>query len=229
MNRRIAAVVATIVLAIGGVTALLVHAGNAEQRAFDGAEMVEVLRVDTDVAEGASAEDVKGAVELLELPAAAVPSGALKSLDDVGGQVTLTALVPGDLLLPAKFGQKSSAPKGEMPAGLQRISVQVSMAPGVAGTVSKGDKVGMLANYGAPPEGQTGFIAEQVLVLDVDKGAVLEGEVADAGTLVTLAVDGPTAAKVSHAATFGTIWLTKQTDETKTPTDRLVETKDVFR
>jgi pilus assembly protein CpaB len=228
VNKRIAAVVATIVLAIGGVTALLVHAGKAEERAFDGAEMVKVLRVDEDVAAGAPAADVEAAVELVELPAAAVPSGALRDLDDVSGQVTLTALVPGDLLLPAKFGQKSSAGKGEMPEGLQRISVQVAMAPGVAGKLSKGDLVGVLANYGAPPEGRTGFVAEQVLVLAVDKGSPAD-DVAETSFLVTLAVDGVTAVKISHASSFGTLWLTKQDKKTKTPTDRVVESKDVFR
>jgi pilus assembly protein CpaB len=228
MNKRIAAVVATIVLAIGGVAALLVHAGNAEERAFDGAEMVKVLRVDEDVAVGASAQDVEASVELVELPAAAVPDGALRDLDGVAGQVTVTALVPGDLLLPAKFGDEKGAAKGEMPEGLQRISVKIGQAPGVGGKLSKGDLVGVLANYGAQPDGRTGFIAEQVLVLAVDKGT-LQDEAADTGLLVTLAVDGPTAAKISHASSFGTVWLTKQDKKTKTPTARVVESKDVFR
>jgi pilus assembly protein CpaB len=228
MNKRIAAVVATIVLAIGGVTALLVHAGEAEERAFDGAKMIKVLRVDKGVAAGASAEEVSGAVELVELPATAVPEGALADLDGVGDQVTLTALVPGDLVLPAKFGEKAGVTKGEVPDGLQRISVQVAMAPGLAGKVSTGDVVGVLANYGTPPEGRTGFIAEQALVLAVDKEAQ-QDDAAPTNVMVSLAVDGVTAAKVSHAATFGTIWLTKQDKETKTPTGRVVESKDVFR
>ncbi|MCW2840286.1 MAG: hypothetical protein JWR55_1769 [Aeromicrobium sp.] len=226
MNKRIAAVVATIVLAIAGVTALLLHASKAEERAFDGAEMVEVLRVDKDVAAGASAADVEGAVERVELPAAAVPDGALASLDGVADQVTVVVLVPGDLLVPAKFGEPSGAKKGELPEGLQRISVQVLPAPGAAGKLAQGDLAGILASYGSAPEGRTGFIADQVLVLDVDKG-VLEGGGGD-GLLVTLAVDGATAAKISNAATFGTLWLTEQDERTKAASKGTVESKNVF-
>jgi pilus assembly protein CpaB len=227
MNKRILAVVATIVFAIAGVTALLLHASKAEERAFDGAEMVEVLRVAKDVAAGASAADVEGAVERVELPAAAVPDGAMASLDGVADQVTVVALVPGDLLVPAKFGEPGGAKKGDLPEGLQMISVQVVAAPGVAGRLAQGDLSGVIANYSEPEGGRSGFIAEQVLVLDVDKSATA-AEAETAAYLVTLAVDGPTAVKISNAASFGTLWLTEQNEQTKTPTPGTVESKDVF-
>jgi pilus assembly protein CpaB len=225
MNKRIAAVVATIVLAIAGVTALLVHASQAEDRAFDGAQMIEVLRVTKNVAAGASAADVEDAVERVELPAAAVPDEALSSLDGVSDQETVVALVAGDLLVPAKFGEPGGAKKGDLPEGLQRISVQVLPAPGVGGRLAQGDLAGVLANYGSAPEGRTGFIAEQVLVLHVDKGALDDG--GGDGVLVTLAVDGPTAARISNAATFGTLWLTKQDELTKAAPRAAVESKDI--
>jgi pilus assembly protein CpaB len=227
MNKRILAVVATVLFAIAGVTALLLHASKAEERAFDGAEMVEVLRVVKDVPAEASMQDVEGAVELVELPAAAVPNGALSSLDDVAGQVTLIPLVPGDLLVPAKFSQIAKSAKGELPEGLQRIAIQVGAAPGAGGELARGDLAGVLANY-PPPEDRTGFIAEQVMVLDVDKGATAT-EAETATYLVTLAVDGATAAKISHAASFGTVWLTKQDERTKTPTKGALDVKGVFR
>lgn len=227
MNKRIAAVVATIVLAIAGVTALLVHASRAEHRAFDGAEMVEVLRVEKEVAAGASAADVEKAVERVKLPAAAVPEGALDSLDGVADQTTLTPLVAGELLLPAKFGQPDAGVgKGELPEGLQRISVQVGPAPGLGGKVSQGDLVGVVANYGNPGEGRSGFVAEQVVVLDVDKGML--DDAGSAGYLATLAVDGPTAVKISNAASFGTLWLTQQDQRTTTPTKGAAQSKDLL-
>lgn len=226
MNKRILAVVATIVFAIAGVTALLLHASKAEERAFDGAEMVEVLRVAKDVPVDASTKDVEGAVELVELPAAAVPDGALSSLDEVAGQVTLAPLVPGDLLLPAKFGEAGTVAKGEIPDGLQMISVQVIAAPGVAGKLAQGDLSGVVANYPEPEGGRSGFIAEKVQVIDVDKAGDASG--AEGATfVVTLAVDGPTAVRISNAASFGTLWLTEQNQQTSTPTRGSVDAKDM--
>jgi len=226
MNKRILAVVATIVLAIAGVTALLLYASKAEERAFDGADMVEVLRVAKDVPAEASTQDVEGAVELVKLPAAAVPDGALSSLDDVAGQVTLAPLVPGDLLVPAKFAEAGKVAKGDLPEGLQMISVQVVAAPGVAGKLAQGDLSGLVANYPEPEGGRSGFIAEQVRVLDVDKGVDASGA-GGSTLLVTLAVDGPTAARISNAASFGTLWLTEQNEQTKTPTQGVVDAKNM--
>lgn len=228
MNKRILAVVATIVFAIAGVTALLLHASKAEERAFDGAEMVKVLRVAKGVPVDASTQVVEDAVELVELPAAAVPEGALSSLDDIAGQVTLAPLVPGELLLPAKFGEPGKVAKGEIPEGLQMISVEVVAAPGVAGKLAQGDLSGVIANFAQPDGGRSGFIAEQVQVLDVDKGVDANG--AEGATfVVTLAVDGPTAVRISNAASFGTLWLTEQNEQTKTPTRGSVDAKDLLR
>jgi pilus assembly protein CpaB len=225
MNKRLVAVVATIVLAVAGVSALLLHTRDAEERAFEGAKLVPALRLVKDVPAGASVREVAGAAKEVKLPRSAVPTGALVDLGAVDGKVTTGPMVTGEVLIANRFASPGTEKSGAGRTGLQHITIQVGLAPSVGGVLEKDDTVGIIGNYGAAPDGQSGFLAQSISVVRA-KSSTIDGR---PGSLVTLKVDGKTALKISNAASFGTIWLTLQDGKTDTSRPSVIDQNGALR
>lgn len=220
-RKRVAAAVIAVLLAVLGVGALVVYTNSAQERAFQGTETIEVLRVTEIVPAGTKASDIKDKVEEVKLPRAAVPSGIVTDVDDLGAKVTTATLVPGEVLVTARF-TGSAALKGsgaiEVPKGLQEVTIEVSATRAVGGTVQPGDFVGVIASY-EPPRSDyvTNFAVNKALVLAVG-GGVAPGESAvGAGVLqVRLALESEDVQKVVNAAEFGKVYLSRQNNGAKT-------------
>lgn len=222
MKKQLIFVAAAALCAILGIAALVKYANNADDRAFEGTEMVPVLRATVDVPARTPVTDLAGQLETAKVPRAALVPGAITSLDDVQGKVTSIALVPGDQVSVAKLADAAAVP-GELalPKGMQELTIPVDGARLVGGAVAAGDRVGVFASY----DGRTANPINGLLILKVDNGAgAADGA---AGTLVTVAVKTLDATKIVHTMEFGKIWLTKQNDDTKTDGAKTITSQDV--
>ncbi|MET0928688.1 MAG: RcpC/CpaB family pilus assembly protein [Aeromicrobium sp.] len=220
MKKQLIAVGVAALLAVLGVVVLVKYAHDADDRAFEGTELVTVVRATADVASGTPVADLSGSIETVEVPRAAVVPGALTSLAEVQGKLTSVALVPGDQLSTAKFADVVS---GEIavPDGMQELTIPVSGARLVGGAVEPGDTVGVFSSY----DGSTANPINELLILKVDTG--MAGAEDAAGTLVTVAVKTIDAERLIHTMEFGKIWLTKQTEATDTDGGKTITQKDV--
>ena len=222
MKKQVIAIVVAAVLALLAVGALVVYANNADDRALEGTETVEVLQATEDIAVKTPVAEIADKVELVKVPKSVQVPGAVTSLDDLAGQVTKVALVAGDQLSEAKFDAPESV-KGPaaLPDGMQEITLAFDGARLVGGAVKAGDRVGVYTSY----NGLTSNPINQLLVLKVDAG-VAEAE-ATTGALVTFAVSTLEAQQLVHASEFGSLWLTRQNDTTTSDSPGTVDQSDV--
>lgn len=215
MNKRAVAAVGAGVLALLGVGVLYMWAQGANERAFEGAKLVEVVRVTEVVPQGTKAEDLRGSTEQAKLPAEAVPEGAVTDLSQVAGLSTTAALQPGEILLSARMGSPGERGEGQtdVPKGMQELAIALDSQRTVASAVKPGDRVGVVVSYprAGDDENLTKLVLENILVtrstaaLDVESGT---------GAMVTLALTGGDAAKLVNAMEFGKVWLTLQNSDT---------------
>jgi len=222
MKKQFIIIGAAALLAVLGVVALVTYANNADDRAFEGTELVTVVRATADVPARTPVAELSGSIETAKVPRAALVPGALTSLDDVGGQVTSVALVPGDQLSDAKLADPSDVTaEVTVPKGMQELTIPVDGARLVGGALKSGDRVGVFSSY----DGQTANPINGLLILKIDNGVA--GAENAAGTLVTVAVDTLDAEKLVHTVEFGKIWMTKQNDGTSTDGGKTITSKDV--
>ncbi|MEG9225068.1 Flp pilus assembly protein CpaB [Aeromicrobium sp. Sec7.5] len=224
MKKQVIAILVAAVLAMLAVVALVVYANNADDRALEGTETVEVLQATEDIAVKTPVSEIADKVELVKVPKSVQIPGALTSLDDLESQVTTVALVAGDQLSEAKFDAPESV-KGPaaLPDGMQQLTIQVDGARLVGGAVKAGDRVGVFTSYQAGPV--TSNPLNQMLVLKVDTGVA--GSETATGVLVTLAVTTVQAQQIVHASEFGTVWLTLQNDTTTSDSPGTIDLTDV--
>jgi pilus assembly protein CpaB len=226
-RKRVLAAVMAVLLAALGIAALVVYTQSAQDRAFQGTETVEVLRVKERVPAGTKASDIEDKLERVNLPRAAVPDGHVTDIDNLGAKVTTATLVPGEVLVNARF-TGSAALKGsgaiEVPKGFQELTIDLPSNRAVGGTVQPGDFVGIIASYDG--DKVTNFAVNRVLVLAVT-GGIPAGEAAAAaagGMQIRLALESESAEKVVNAVEFGKVYLTRQGDGAET--GRAVITKE---
>jgi pilus assembly protein CpaB len=229
MNKRLAAIVLAGVLAVIGVIFVVQYANQADERAFEGAELTKTLQVTSTVPAGSTPAEVVKSTKLVSLPTAAVPDGALATLGSVGNEVTSAQLEPGEIVLRSRFVDKSADKKADadaLPVGMQTLSIPLDEARSVAGAVKAGDIVWVYGSYeGAGDEpSATRLIASKVKVTDVSKNGSLDSGPTVA---VTLAVDTPLAEKIVHAMEFGRVWIGKGNNQTADSGSKTTTRKDI--
>ena len=220
-SKRVVAAVMAVILAAVGIAALVMYTQGAQDRAFAGRETVSVLQVKERVPAGTKASDLEDKLERVKLPRAAVPDDVVESLEPLGDKVTTATLVPGEVLVGARFaGSPSLKGSGaiEVPRGLQEITLQLESARALGGAVQPGDFVGVVASF-EPPKAEdwtTNFAVNKVFVLAVSGGVAGEEAVPGASIQVRLAVTSEAAEKIVNAAEYGKVYLTRQNDGAKT-------------
>lgn len=146
---RALAVIAALVLAAVAVYAITTYIRGIEQRAFEDAELVEVLIAQDEIPEGISAEAAADAelIELGTIPNRNVPEGAVTSLEDIEGLIAIDRVLPNEVLVLGRWGSPDEvdARTLDIPEDFQALSVQVAIPPGVAGFVRPGDEVSLIA------------------------------------------------------------------------------------
>lgn len=238
MNKRVVAAVLAVLLAAAGIGALIVYTNGAQERAFRGTQTVTAFQVTDKVPAGTKASDLGSKVERVTLPRAAVPEGAVKSVDELGNKVSTAALVPGEVLVAGRFAASLEDTRSttiDVPKGLQEVTVELASTRVLGGAVLPGDRVGVIASYETPKIAGyiSNFAANRVLVLGVNGGiptdaAAGQAPVSTGIMQVRLAVDSDVAIKVVNASEFGKVWLTRQGDDAKTGR-AVIEPKDVVQ
>ncbi|MDX6276565.1 MAG: pilus assembly protein CpaB [Nocardioidaceae bacterium] len=234
MNKRAIAAIAAGVLALLGVLVLVLYAQGANDRAFNGAKLVPVVRFTNDVSAGTSAADLAADTQIAKLPSASVPAGAVTNLSQVAGLSTNASVQKGEVLLKSRMAAPGGRSKGStgVPKGYQEISIALDAEHSVAGSLKAGDRVGLIATF-EPKDGTkaqfTNFSLNQVLVMKADTTFATGNKADITATMVTLAVKELPAEKIAHAQKWGAVWLTRQNADTDTSGSKIITAEDVVK
>ncbi len=218
-TRIIALVIAAVLAIVGGVT-LVTYVRSADQRAAGDAELVDVLVVQQEVPAGTAAAQLALVTSVDRIPEAFLAEGALTSLDqleELQGQVTSAALVPGEQVIAARLASPGDFVGGggsiPVPEGLQEISLSLDAQRVLGGRLAAGEYVGVLVTVPETQDSpaQTFLRYDQLLVTAVG-GAFAEDGSASGAVTVTLAVERDEAQAIVFAQETATLWLSKQAE-----------------
>jgi len=191
---------------------------------------------------GQAAADA-GAFEQKQLPQAAVPADALSDIAPVATEVTITSILPGQVIQPGMFAAAASGSTSlSIPPGQMAVAVQLSDPSRVAGFVTPGSQVAVMVHLGAfgttqSSVGLTRMLIPRATVLAVGPTTVVNQSTGSGSTatnssipaaILTLALSQPDAERVVTGSTQGTLWLGLLTDKSKTAPDQGVTQGNVF-
>jgi pilus assembly protein CpaB len=135
--------VAILVAALGS-TLVFLYVQGINDRAIEKQNPVQVLTATDTINPGESLDDAQaaGKLALTDVPKANVLPGALTSTASLQGELALTAIYPGEQILPEKFGTTAAATDTlAIPKGKVAIAVQLTDYDRVAGFVEPGSHV----------------------------------------------------------------------------------------
>jgi pilus assembly protein CpaB len=226
-----------IAVALAGLTAFLTfhYANSADERAFQGAQLVEVYLVQKDIPKGLPGEKAidEGYIAKESIPRKFFPAKAITNVQSLRGQVALAPLSAGVPVVDGNFVEPRLAQESfaqRLDKGMQAVTLAVSDVQGVARLVVPGDHVNLMLTtdkQGGPAaaagEKETQYVLQNVEVLAVGNSTTLQpGEASaqnatqvaagqaktvDSG-LMTFAVPGLDAERVVNASEVGSIHLT---------------------
>lgn len=236
MQRRIVILLAALLLAVLSGLAVLSYAHSADRRAVSGMRGVRVLVARERIPAQTSGADIraKNLTEHLLVPAGTVPKGTLTGWDSaLDGMWLAVALEPGQLLMRRLF-QSADATAGHrraitVPVKQIAVTVALSVAPQVAGTVTVGDQVAVYSTCPLAPRAgedqRTRLLLPRVKVIMIGEapapGAVAGGSPSPSGDavvdppaggpaeryVVTLAVSDADAPRLVHATQTCLLYL----------------------
>lgn len=245
MRKRVLGLLAAAVLAILGTILIVTRVNDASQREAAGQQLADVLVMNEFVPAGTSSAELADFVRTDGVPIALLAEGAVTSLDDVAGLVTLADLGTNEQVTSARFGTAAEAARvGTIEIPADRVEITVSMTPdrSVGGAVQPGDSVSVIAAFdeGEQPENSVGLLRGDVLVTRVQGAEPVEidAAVADDGTptpaptaesLVTLAVTGADAERLIYAVEYGRLYLARQPLDAAEFLSRITTAENVFK
>ena len=144
-KRRIVGLVAAMLLALVGTVSLVTYVRSAKDKAVAQEALVDVYVVDTFVPKGADPDTIRSSVEIEQVPARLMQTGAVTDLEVIGDQVAASDLQPGDQLLAARLGLVESV-SDEVTDKVQ-ISTLLEAQRAVGGAIQKGDLVGVYVSF----------------------------------------------------------------------------------
>lgn len=240
MGRRLALLIAAVLVAALGTSLVFVYVRNADNRAVADQKPVTVLVAKTSIAAGTRVSDAAnaGAFQTKELPQAAVPTGALSSVDPIKDEVALTTIFPGQQLLAGMFGATAAATGSiAIPPGQLAASFQFQDPQRVAGFVQPGSSVAVFVTSSLQGGVQsTRILLPKVTVIAVGPTTITPpANAAQANpeslprALLTLALTQAQAEKLIFAQTAGgSLYLGLLNDQSKITPNAGVNAKNVF-
>jgi pilus assembly protein CpaB len=159
------------------------------------------------------AELTRDDIRTIDWPANAVPAGALSDPKDVVGRGLIMPLIQNEPILPMKLAspEAGSGLPPAIPPGLRAVSVRVNEVIGVAGYVTPGTRVDVVATVN--PTQNHSDVTSKVILTDVQvlaAGTKIEQDGEDKPTpvtVVTLLVNPEEAERLTLAASEGKIQL----------------------
>ena len=202
-RRRLLTALLAVVLATTGAVLLTHYVRGADERALAGMRSVDVLVVTRTVAAGTDIAGLADSVTTKALPATAVATGALSSLDEAGGRVTGSVLQPGEQVLDTKLVDPAPVVEEQtvdLPEDQEEVSISLERQRMLGAVLQPGSRVGVYVSLGAEGESpaRTKLVVAQVLVMAVGDTTSTEAAAPDTkdGTAST--------DKASGAASGGT-------------------------
>ncbi len=233
MARRIIALLAAALIAVIGVTAVLIYVRGADARAIQGAEPRTVYVSEKPIPVGTALVDaVRGGMLVkTSVAAKAFPEGALSEVTEANQQlVAITDIGVGEYVLAARFGTTPSGRKAiSVPAGQVGISIRLEDPARVGSFVTPGSRIVIFDTFQSSTARPTqsgagataaaeGPIATRVLLDDVFVigmgGTSLTPATADAGSgaaannsfLLTVALSPDDATRLVQALRTGQLY-----------------------
>jgi pilus assembly protein CpaB len=233
MQSRVLATLVAVVLALVATAALVVYVNGADRRAISDQQPVRVWVAVKPIPAGTNALTARNThlIDLVEMPQKNVANGVVRSLSQIENKVAAVNIVPEEQLLLSRWvGFDELRGRGllPIPEKHQAVSIGVELTRQVAGFVTPGDKVSLVASLNFEREGQgsgkdietSQFLLQNVQVLAVGTtalsnasaqgsgGRVNQGKGSQTLTAVTLAIDEKDVPRVVFAAEYGSIYLT---------------------
>lgn len=223
-------------LAAAATILIVNYVRTADERAREAEELTEVFVAQEDIAAGTSADEAiaQGLIARDEVPSRAVPTGAVAELSQIEGNIATVDIVDGEVIVSQRFGTTVTETGGRLnvPDGLQAVSVQVSVVPGVAGFIEPNDTVSVLGTVeAADPEDEEGpatmrtqYLLQNAVVLAVGQ-RVVTGENAprinrsDENYIFTLALEPEDVEKLVFANSEGSVTFTLLPDDEQPEAD----------
>jgi pilus assembly protein CpaB len=243
LNRRLIGLVVAVVLAAIATILIVNYVQTADERAREAEELTEVFVAQEDIPAGMAADDAigQGLIARDEIPSRSVPSGAIGALSQIEGDIATVDIVEGEVIVGQRFGTTVAATEGrlQVPDGMQAVSVQVSVVPGVAGFIEPEDTVSVLATLDAgdpededaPQETRTQYLLQNAVVLAIGQRMVT-GENAprisrsDESYIFTLALEPEDIEKLVFANAQGALTFTLLPDDEQPEVDTPGRTVD---
>ncbi len=231
-RRTVLLVVAALIAALGSAMVYL-YVQGADQRALAKYSPTQVLTAITTIPEGESlnAAQAAGKLQLTDVPANQVLTGAMNSIGDLGSEVALVTIYPNEQIISAKFGTAGTTQAFTLPDGMIAVSANLSNTGRVAGFVEPGSHVAIFLTSAAAGDGVTGtrLLLPDVQVVSVGSTTVEDQQAKAAGqgaagaqntealpkTLFTFAASQEDAQKIIYASTNGTLSFGLLTDTSK--------------
>lgn len=157
MDRRRILLVAAAVVAALGTTLVFLYVRGADNRAEQRFETTEVLVATTQIERGERVADAAaaGKLALQAVPQGSVLPGALVTTEGIDQQVALTAIYPGEQIVPQKLGD-TAAEESQLvipSGGDMAMSINLTDPARVAGFVNPGSEVAVFINGTDPTTG----------------------------------------------------------------------------
>lgn len=209
MNRRIALLIAAVIIAGLGTTMVFLYVKSADDRAIEAQAPVTVLVAKLPIAAGTKVQDAAnaGSFEAQEFPAGSVTPGALSSVDALSDAVAVTSIFPGQQILGAMFAAAGTAPATGgagivLPAGQIAVTVEIAVPEQrVAGYVVPGSEIVI---FMSAPDATRVLIPRATVLQTVPPTPQTNPPTATVetfiGTLFTLALTQADAEKIIFAA-----------------------------
>ena len=227
-NRRLLILIAAAAVAAVTAWATFSYVSAADQRAFDGAQLVRVLMVKKDIPKGFPGERAvdEGYIARDSIPRKFYPAKAVVDPQSLRGKVALAPMAAGLPVVDGSFvdpriSNESFAQR--LDKGMQAVTLSISDVEGVARLVVPGDRVNLMVTTGDDKGKTTQMVVQGVEVLAVGATTALQpGEQAaakpegqTAGTaptaqsgLMTFSVPALDAERLVEATEVGAIHLT---------------------
>jgi pilus assembly protein CpaB len=255
MGRRIVAILAAAVVALVGVTAVLLYARGADARAVASQQPVNVYVVKSVVPSGTTLKDAvqSGLIVKTSVASKGVPLGALTGVDGSnGGLFALSDIQAGEYVLSDRFGVKPVGTKAiEVPAGQVAVSVSLSDPARVGTFLTPGSHIVLFDSFIPIPTSaaaaspadtatKTRVLLDDVLVIAMGEASLTpaaapttgeDGKDAAApvaGALVTVAVTPADAVRLVHGIQTGRLYAGLRGTDAKVDLSKVISEVSLF-
>ena len=253
MGRRTVLLMVAMVVAALGSSLVFLYVQNADARASEKYDMVQVLKSVAVINPGETLGEAQqaGKIEMGKVTSGDALTGALTSTTDMSDKVALSTIFPGEQIISGKFGEPGEQKVLTIPDGRMAISVNLTDPARVAGFVQPGAEVAIFVS--AEPEATdltsgttaklpkfTRLLLPRVQVIGVGTTTVISTTKTDEETgestteqlprtLLTLALDQDEAERVIYAARNGEIAFGLLTDKSTVKSGPGVTAADIFK